>query len=102
MPPRWHALEQPRFAESDGGTEPDNADGQRCRPAEISEAGADSAGDPNALTAIRSCKSRGIKHGADVRMPDLLETLTGCPKAGSASFYDRCKAIYEKPVLDGG
>jgi hypothetical protein len=47
-------------------------------------------------------KSRGIKHGADVRMPDLLETLTGCPKARSASFYDRCKAVYEKPVLDGG
>ena len=61
MPPRWHALEQPRFAESDGGTEPDNADGQRCRPAEISEAGADSAGDPNALTAIRSCKKQGHK-----------------------------------------
>jgi hypothetical protein len=35
-------------------------------------------------------------------MPDLLETLTGCPKARSASFYHRCKGVYEKPVLDGG
>jgi hypothetical protein len=48
VPPRWHALEQPRFAESDGGTEPDSVDGRSCRLAEVSEAGADFAGDPYA------------------------------------------------------
>src|SRR5580692_7211190 len=27
VPPRWHALEQPRSPKSDGGSEPDSADG---------------------------------------------------------------------------
>jgi hypothetical protein len=36
------------------------------------------------------------RHGADIKMPDLLETLANCPKTRSASIYDRCKAVYEK------
>ena len=36
------------------------------------------------------------QHGGDVKMPDLLATLTAdCPKRGSVSIYDRCKAVYE-------
>jgi hypothetical protein len=31
------------------------------------------------------------------KMPDLLAGLANCPKTGSASIYDRCKAVYEKP-----
>jgi hypothetical protein len=34
----------------------------------------------------------------DEKMPDLLATLANCPKTGSASIYDRCKAVYEKPL----
>jgi len=35
------------------------------------------------------------KHG-DARLTDLLAALADCPKAGSASVYDRCKAVYEE------
>jgi hypothetical protein len=35
------------------------------------------------------------KHG-DARLTDLLQTLANCPKAQSASIYDRCKAVYGK------
>ena len=34
------------------------------------------------------------KHGADVRLPDLLTILADCQKARSFSIYDRCKARY--------
>jgi hypothetical protein len=27
------------------------------------------------------------------KMPDLLTGLANCPKTGSASIYDRCKAV---------
>jgi hypothetical protein len=37
------------------------------------------------------------RHGCDIRMPDLPAVLADCPKARSASVYDRCKAVYEKP-----
>jgi hypothetical protein len=35
------------------------------------------------------------RHGGDIRMPELLETLADCPKAQSARIHDRCKATYE-------
>jgi hypothetical protein len=35
------------------------------------------------------------KHGGDVRMPELLQTLADCPKTRSLSIYDRCKVVYE-------
>jgi hypothetical protein len=38
------------------------------------------------------------RHGEDVRMPDLLETLTDCQKARPANIHDRCRAAYEKPT----
>jgi hypothetical protein len=31
---------------------------------------------------------------ADAKLTDLLQTLTDCPKARSASIHDRCKAVY--------
>jgi hypothetical protein len=35
------------------------------------------------------------RHG-DARLTDLLQTLANCPKARSASIYDRCKAVFER------
>jgi hypothetical protein len=35
------------------------------------------------------------RHGGDVRMPELLQTLSDRPKTDSVSFYDRCKAVCE-------
>ena len=35
-----------------------------------------------------------VQHG-DAKLIDLLQTLTDCPKAHSASIHDRCKAVYE-------
>ena len=35
-------------------------------------------------------------------MPDLLEALTAdCPKRGSFSAYDRCRAVYERRGVMG-
>jgi hypothetical protein len=34
------------------------------------------------------------KHG-DAKLTELLVTLANCPKARSASVYDRCRAVYE-------
>jgi hypothetical protein len=31
----------------------------------------------------------------DVKLPDLLVTLAGCPKTRSVRVRDRCKAMYE-------
>jgi hypothetical protein len=33
------------------------------------------------------------QHG-DAKLTELLVTLAACPKARSASIYDRCKAVY--------
>ena len=33
------------------------------------------------------------EHG-DAKLTDLLQELAACPKARSASIYDRCKAVY--------
>jgi hypothetical protein len=35
------------------------------------------------------------KHGADMRLPELLTVLANCEKARSFSIYDRCKAKFE-------
>jgi hypothetical protein len=37
------------------------------------------------------------EHG-DAKLPDLLKTLADCQKARSASVYDRCRAVYERPL----
>jgi hypothetical protein len=34
------------------------------------------------------------EHG-DAKLTTLLTTLANCPKARSASVYDRCRAVYE-------
>ena len=73
MPSRWHALEQHGFSKSDGEAEPNRADGWRCRSAEISKAGANSAGDQNAPPielAIRSIR------GADCRSELIYPFVT--------------------------
>jgi hypothetical protein len=46
--------------------------------------------------------ARLVEEHGDAKLTELLVTLTNCPKARSASVYDRCKAVYEKAVLDGG
>jgi hypothetical protein len=35
------------------------------------------------------------QHG-DAKLTDLLQVLPACPKARSASIYDRCKAVYDQ------
>jgi hypothetical protein len=34
------------------------------------------------------------QHG-DAKLTDLLQTLANCPKAGSATIHNRCKAVFE-------
>jgi hypothetical protein len=37
------------------------------------------------------------QYGWDAKLPDLLAALTAdCPKRGSVSIHDRCKAVYER------
>jgi hypothetical protein len=43
------------------------------------------------------------QYGADAKLPDLLPLvrkltalLADCPKRGSVSVYDRCKAVFER------
>jgi hypothetical protein len=31
----------------------------------------------------------------DAKLTELLVTLANCPKARSASVYDRCRVVYE-------
>jgi hypothetical protein len=62
--------------------------------------------EPKVTVVCAPCGRRGRyavsrlieRHGGDARMPDLLETLTGCPKARSTNIHDRCKAVYERPL----
>jgi hypothetical protein len=36
------------------------------------------------------------QYGWDAKLPDLLAALTvDCPKRGSVSVYERCKAVFE-------
>jgi hypothetical protein len=46
--------------------------------------------------------ARLVEEHGDAKLTGLIVTLANCPKARSASVYDRCKAVYEKTVLDGG
>jgi hypothetical protein len=58
--------------------------------------------EPTLTLVCQPCARRGRyavtrlieKHG-DARLTDLLQTLADCPKARSASIYDRCKVVYE-------
>jgi hypothetical protein len=43
----------------------------------------------------RCAVSRLVEKHGDARLTDLLQTLTDCRKARSASIHDRCKAVYE-------
>jgi hypothetical protein len=37
------------------------------------------------------------QYGWDAKLTDLLSALTAdCPKRGSVSIHDRCKAVYER------
>jgi hypothetical protein len=36
-----------------------------------------------------------IEEHGDAKLTDLLRALANCPKAQSASVYDRCKAVYD-------
>jgi hypothetical protein len=57
---------------------------------------------PTLTIVCEPCRRRGrynverlmAEHG-DARLTDLLTTLANCPKARSASIYDRCKVVYE-------
>jgi hypothetical protein len=56
------------------------------------------------VTLCGPCGRRGrynverliAKHGADVRLPDLLKILADCPKARAFSIYDRCHVRCER------
>jgi hypothetical protein len=57
---------------------------------------------PTLTIVCEPCGRRGqysverlmAEHG-DAKMTVLLQRLADCPKARSASVYDRCKAVYE-------
>jgi hypothetical protein len=48
------------------------------------------------LCALRGYGSTLAKPHGDAKLADLLRALVECPKAGSASVHDRCKAVYER------
>jgi hypothetical protein len=39
--------------------------------------------------------ARLLEEHGDAKLTDLLQALADCPKARSASIYDRCKVVYE-------
>jgi len=39
--------------------------------------------------------ARLVEEHGDAKMTELIVTLANCPKARSASIYDRCNAVYE-------
>jgi hypothetical protein len=39
--------------------------------------------------------ARLLEEHGDASLTDLLQALADCPKARSASIYDRCKVVYE-------
>jgi coenzyme PQQ precursor peptide PqqA len=54
---------------------------------------------PTLSIVCEPCNRRGrysvarlVEEHSDARVTELLVTLTNCPKARSASIYDRCKA----------
>jgi hypothetical protein len=59
-------------------------------------------GGPTLTIVCAQCNRRGrysvaglMAEYGDAKLTELLETLASCPKARSASVYDRCKAVYE-------
>ena len=55
------------------------------------------------LRAVRPARTYNVaglmeQHG-DAKLTELIVTLTNCPKAWSASVYDRCKAVFELLVV---
>ena len=46
--------------------------------------------------AGRYSVARLMEQHRDAKLPELLYVLADCPKAHSASVYDRCKAVYGK------
>jgi hypothetical protein len=62
---------------------------------------------PTLTIVCEPCGRRGqygverlmAEHG-DAKMTVLLRTLADCPKARSASVYDRCKAVFEGLAVD--
>jgi hypothetical protein len=60
--------------------------------------------EPTLVVVCEQCSRRGRysvarlieKHG-DARLATLLDTLTGCPKAGGKNIRDLCKAMYGQP-----
>jgi hypothetical protein len=47
----------------------------------------------------RYAVARLLEEHGDAKLTELLVTLANCPKARSASVYDRCKAVYEGLVV---
>jgi hypothetical protein len=55
---------------------------------------------PTIEIVCEPCRRRGrynverliAKHGADLRVPELLTIIPDCPKTRSFSIYDRCRA----------
>ena len=39
--------------------------------------------------------ARLVEEHGDAKLTELILTLANCPKARSASVYDRCRAVYE-------
>ena len=39
--------------------------------------------------------ARLVEEHGDAKLTELIVTLANCPKARSASVYDRCRAVYE-------
>jgi hypothetical protein len=62
---------------------------------------------PTLAIVCGPCAKRGrysvarlIEEHGDAKLTELLVTLAHCPKVGSASMYERCKAVYEG-LVDG-
>ena len=58
---------------------------------------------PTLSIVCEPCGRRGrysvaklMEQHCNVKLTDLLLTLANCPKAHSASIYDRCKAVYDQ------
>jgi hypothetical protein len=44
---------------------------------------------------VRYSVARLMKEYGDAELAELLPALASCPRARSASVYDRCRAVYE-------
>jgi hypothetical protein len=57
---------------------------------------------PTLTIVCQPCGRRGryavarlLEEHGDAKLTDLLQVLADCPRARSASIYDRCRAAYE-------